>query len=43
VTATNLAYNRVLNPGAATSFGLQGTWHAGDAPPAVLTLNGRPC
>lgn len=43
VTATNLSYNRVLNPGAATSFGLQGTWHTSDAPPTVMTLNGRAC
>jgi cellulase/cellobiase CelA1 len=43
VTAANLAYNRVLNPGAATSFGMQGTWHASDAPPASFQLNGRPC
>lgn len=43
VVATNLAYNRVLNPGAATSFGLQGTWHTSDAPPTAPTLNGRAC
>jgi len=43
VTATNLAYNRVLNPGASTSFGLQGTWHTSDAPPTGFTLNGRTC
>jgi len=43
VTAANLAYNRVLNPGGATSFGMQGTWHAGDAPPTSFKLNGRTC
>jgi hypothetical protein len=43
VTATNLPYNRVLNPGASTSFGWQGTWHASDAPPTSFTVNGRPC
>jgi len=43
VTAANLAYNRVLNPGATTSFGLQGTWHTSDAPPTRFTLNGRSC
>jgi cellulase/cellobiase CelA1 len=43
VTAANLSYNRVLNPGAATSFGMQGSWRTGDAPPATFTLNGRPC
>ena len=43
VTAANLAYNRVLNPAAATSFGLQGTWHTSDAPPTGFTLNGRTC
>jgi cellulose 1,4-beta-cellobiosidase len=43
VTAANLSYNRVLNPGAATSFGMQGSWRTGDAPPATFTLNGRAC
>jgi len=43
VTATNLPYNRVLNPGASTSFGLQGTWHTSDAPPTSFTVNGRTC
>jgi cellulase/cellobiase CelA1 len=43
VTAANLSYNRVLNPGAATSFGMQGTWHAGDASPTAFKLNGRTC
>jgi hypothetical protein len=43
VTATNVAYNRVLNPGAAASIGIQGTWHTSDAPPAGFTLNGRTC
>jgi hypothetical protein len=43
VTAADLAYNRVLNPAAATSFGLQGTWHTSDAPPTGFTLNGRTC
>jgi hypothetical protein len=43
VTAANLGYNRVLNPAAATSFGLLGTWHTSDAPPTSFTLNGRSC
>jgi cellulase/cellobiase CelA1 len=43
VTAANLAYNRVLNPSAATSFGIQGAWHTSDAPPTGFTLNGRSC
>jgi len=43
VTAANLAYNRVLNPSATTSFGMQGTWHTSDAPPTAFTLNGRSC
>jgi cellulose binding protein with CBM2 domain len=43
VTAANLPYNRVLEPGAATSFGLQGRWHTSDAPPTSFTLNGRTC
>jgi hypothetical protein len=43
VTAAALAYNRVLNPGAATSFGIRGTWHTSDAPPTGLMMNGRTC
>jgi len=43
VTAAGLAYNRVLKPGAATSFGMQGSWHTSDAPPTSFTLNGRTC
>jgi hypothetical protein len=43
VTAANLPYNRVLDPGATTSFGLQGRWHTSDAPPTSFTLNGRTC
>jgi hypothetical protein len=43
VTATDVGYNRVVNPGAATSFGLQGTWHTSDAPPTSFTLNNRSC
>jgi hypothetical protein len=43
VTAANLPYNRVLNPGAATSFGIKGTWHTSDASPTSFRLNGRTC
>ena len=43
VTAASLGYNRVLNPSAATSFGMQGTWRTSDAPPTDFTLNGRSC
>lgn len=43
VTATNLAYNAVIAPGASTSFGFQGTWHSSDASPTAFTLNGVAC
>jgi hypothetical protein len=43
VTATNLSYNRVIAPGASTSFGFQGTWHSTDASPTAFTLNGAAC
>lgn len=43
VTATNLPYNRVIAPGASTSFGFQGTWHSSDASPTAFTLNGAAC
>ncbi|MFI6819635.1 glycoside hydrolase family 9 protein [Micromonospora sp. NPDC050187] len=43
VTATNLAYNGTLAPGASTSFGFNGT-HSGSNPkPTAFTLNGSPC
>jgi hypothetical protein len=33
----------VIAPGAGTSFGFQGTWHASDANPTAFTLNGSAC
>ncbi|MEH1012990.1 glycoside hydrolase family 9 protein [Micromonospora sp. CPCC 206060] len=43
VTATNLAYNGTLAPGASTSFGFNGT-HSGSNPkPTAFTLNGSAC
>jgi cellulose binding protein with CBM2 domain/glycosyl hydrolase family 12 len=37
VTVTNAAYNGVINPGAATSFGFTGTFASNDTPPTTLT------
>jgi endo-1,4-beta-xylanase len=43
VTATNLSYNGVLAPGAATTIGFQAT-HTGDASaPTGFSLNGQVC
>ncbi|MFR9774924.1 cellulose binding domain-containing protein [Micromonospora sp. MS34] len=43
VTASNVAYNGTLAPGASTSFGSNGT-HTGTNPkPTAFTLNGSPC
>jgi hypothetical protein len=43
VTASNLAYNATIAPGAGQSFGFQGTWTAGDAPPTTFAVNGELC
>lgn len=43
VTATNLNYNAVIAPGASQSFGIQGTWSAGNTSPAGFTVNGASC
>ena len=43
VTASNLAYNATIAPGASQSFGFQGTWAAGDAPPTTFAVNGELC
>ena len=43
VTATNLPYNRTVNPGASTSFGFYGSWNTSDAPPTAFILNGAAC
>jgi cellulase/cellobiase CelA1 len=43
VTATNVAWNGTLAPGASASFGLNGT-HTGSNPrPAAFALNGAAC
>jgi hypothetical protein len=43
VTVTNASWNGALAPGAAASFGLNGT-HTGSNPrPAAFTVNGQPC
>ncbi|NUT23886.1 MAG: cellulose-binding protein [Hamadaea sp.] len=43
VTATNVAYNGDINPGATVEFGVQGTWATADPTPTSLLLNGAPC
>ncbi|MCP2323986.1 hypothetical protein HDA40_002493 [Hamadaea flava] len=43
VSATNLAYNGDLNPGATVEFGVQGTWATADPTPTPLLLNGTLC
>ncbi|MEV0152468.1 glycoside hydrolase family 9 protein [Micromonospora sp. NPDC050686] len=43
VTASNVAYNGTIAPGASVSFGFNGT-HTGTNPtPTTFTLNGTPC
>lgn len=42
-SAGSLSYNRVIAPGASTSFGFQGSWLSSDAAPTVFTLNGALC
>jgi len=43
VTAVNAGYNGSIAPGAATTFGFQGTWSANDSAPTAFTLNGAAC
>lgn len=43
VTASNLAYNATIAPGAGQSFGFQGTWAADDTPPTTFAVNGELC
>ncbi|MBW8806471.1 MAG: cellulose binding domain-containing protein [Catenulisporales bacterium] len=43
VSATNVAYNGSIAPGANTSFGFQGTFTANDASPTSFTVNGAAC
>lgn len=43
VTATNLDWNRVLGPGAATNIGFNASYTGSNPRPAGFTLNGRTC
>ncbi|NUP50242.1 MAG: hypothetical protein HOW97_23480 [Catenulispora sp.] len=43
VSASNLAYNATIAPGASQSLGFQGTWSANDAAPTTFALNGVLC
>ncbi|WP_345541283.1 cellulose binding domain-containing protein [Phytohabitans rumicis] len=43
VTARNADWNRVIPAGGSTTFGMQGSWTASNAPPAAFTLNGAAC
>ncbi|MCU7822079.1 glycoside hydrolase family 9 protein [Kitasatospora sp. DSM 101779] len=43
VTAKDAGWNGSLAPGATASFGLQGTYSAGNTPPTQFTLNGAAC
>jgi hypothetical protein len=43
VTSTNEPYNKMINPGASTSFGFQGTWTRDDSTPTAFALNGVFC
>lgn len=43
VTASNLAYDATIAPGASQSFGFQGTWAAADTPPTTFAVNGELC
>ncbi|GJF27884.1 hydrolase [Kitasatospora sp. NE20-6] len=43
VTAVNAAWNGSLATGAATEFGVQGTWAAAAPAPSGFALNGTPC
>lgn len=43
VTATNVAYDGSIAPGANTSFGFQGTWTSNDSSPTGFTVNGAAC
>jgi hypothetical protein len=43
ITATNVAYDAAISPGATVSVGWQGTWTSSDAVPTAFTLNGAAC
>jgi hypothetical protein len=43
VTVTNLPWNGVIAAGGTVTVGMQGTWHASDAPPTGYRLNGGAC
>ncbi|MBY8871253.1 glycoside hydrolase family 9 protein [Micromonospora sp. PLK6-60] len=43
VTATNVAYNGTLAPGASVSFGFNGTHTGANPKPTTFTLNNTPC
>jgi hypothetical protein len=43
VTATNVAFNAAIAPGASASFGFQGTWGASNPAPTGFRLNGTAC
>jgi poly(hydroxyalkanoate) depolymerase family esterase len=43
VTARNMSYNGVLNPGGSTTIGFQATHTGNTAAPAAFTLNGAAC
>jgi hypothetical protein len=43
VTATGLAWNATLAPGASVSFGMNGTHNGSNPRPAAFTLNGSAC
>ncbi|PZF82865.1 cellulose-binding domain-containing protein, partial [Micromonospora endophytica] len=43
VTATNVAYNGAISPGASVSFGFIASWTGSNTTPTAFTLNGSPC
>ncbi|PSM38089.1 endo-1,4-beta-xylanase [Streptomyces dioscori] len=43
VTAANASYNAAVPPGAAVTFGFNGSWSGGNTAPTAFTLNGTAC
>jgi endoglucanase len=43
VTAANLSWNQVLNPGQGTQAGFNASYSGANAPPAAFTLNNATC
>jgi mannan endo-1,4-beta-mannosidase len=43
VTATNLDWNRVINPGASVQIGFNGSFTGSNPAPTAFTLNGTTC